>query len=94
MICSKCGSVVNEDSRFCKNCGNAVDTLVGGEVRKNTENQIGKILMGIVLVALFVVVVMLVSKNSSYEEKISAYENESAIDKTVDAVESWLDIFQ
>lgn len=143
MICTKCGTILLDNAKFCTKCGNPTpksDTTIQEQPTSNTgnstqvpnniamstkqpehiiipniqqppyyintvgfipkQNKTLNIVGGIVIAALIVIIILLVDKNyelnmqvAEHEYWINQYENRGTVDKTIDAVDSWLDFF-
>lgn len=142
MICSKCGTTLNDNAKFCKKCGNPIsvsDIPIADAYAEQQPNNMAdfvqqpinsitnpsqempynanitgaieqkdktiKIVGGIVIAVLVVALIFKSNENSQlkndiaryedqiyqYEDKIYQYENENVIEKTIDAVGSWVD---
>lgn len=109
MICPSCGSTLEDNIRFCPNCGKPVSAPgayahqqpVGNVnsigVRPNGNNTT-KIMLGVVIGVLVLVIVIMTmvilnrqSEISHYQNQIKEYENRNPVEKSVDAVGSWID---
>lgn len=104
MVCTKCGNVLANNAKFCSRCGNVLSTPnvemgqqqvtmtapVQQPVYVSNPNMVQqkksktKIIVGIVIIVLLIAVIAL-------SVRVIGYENRSAKDKTIDAIESWFE---
>lgn len=65
----------------------------GNTPKSNTGLKVALVACIAIIVWLFISLDDLQTQNDSYKNTINQYENENAIDKTFDAIDSWLDVF-
>lgn len=106
MNCTNCGNVLEDNAKFCTKCGNSISVKnmnisqqpvnIATPIQQQpiySVNPVGttpkknNVLTIILGIAVAVLVVMLVSTQYQLYE----YKNRNAVDKTIDAIGSWLE---
>lgn len=98
-FCQKCGTSVSipnmSASQQSVNTAPSMQQAVYGANPTTTatskKNNIILIALGVVVVVLVLMLISMQSKNSSLETQMYNYENRNSVDKTIDAIGSWLD---
>ena len=74
MYCKKCGTQIDDDSEFCKSCGNSINITINEAKEKKQQKTWKKILISIIAIGLIIFIVLLLTetiKRNATKEDIS-----------------------